>query len=452
MREQAGGQAPADTHTMRPVLACLLAAACLLAGVPAASAAAVAPRSAAAFRDSVGVTTHIVYYDTAYGDWPRAVARLRELGVRHLRDGVYGNPVPQWRDWNERYYRAVELAAAHGMRFTFGMGRPGSETGTLAQLVDVVAGRLRPAVDALEAPNEFDHYVGGPRWPAVLAAYGRELYRRAKARPELRRVPVLGPSLVAPDAPRRVGDQRSWLDRGNIHPYTGGLSPSPRHTRSEIARASAVSGRKPVWATEAGFHNALRATSGQPPVSEAAAAVYVVRMFLEHFRSGIARTYAYELLDEKPEPARRDPEQHFGLLRSDFSPKPAFTALRNLLAVVGGDERPSRLRPLRLRVSGRGGVRRLVLQRADGSHVVALWRLASVWDRGRRRPKSVAPRPVTVRLPGAARVTLADPVASAALRPVRLRAGRARVRLGGRPLLLRVEGGGARRPQGAGRP
>src|SRR5918995_1744175 len=142
---------------MRPFLAVLLAAVGLAAVAPAANAETVRPRSAAAFADSVGVSTHIVFYSSAYGDWPRVVDRLHELGVRHLRDGVYGNPSAQWRAWNERYYRAVELASARGMRFLFGMGSPGSQTGSIDELAEVVA-RFRYAADGLEAPNEFDHF------------------------------------------------------------------------------------------------------------------------------------------------------------------------------------------------------------------------------------------------------------------------------------------------------
>lgn len=430
---------------LRTLLPALVAG--LLVGASPAAAASEMPRSAAAFHDSVGVTTHIVYYDTAYGDWPRVVRRLEELGVRHLRDGVYGNPAPQWRDWNERYYRAVELAASRGMRFAFGMGQPGNRSGTLDELVGVVAGRLRHAAEALEAPNEFDLFVGGPAWADALRTYTRELYRKADRHPSLRRLPVLGPSLYGADAPRSVGDQRSWLDVGNIHPYTGGKSPEPEHVRSELARAATISGPKPVWATEAGFHNALKATKGQPPTSERAAAVYHVRTFLEHFKSGIARTYAYELIDNKPEPGRRDPEQHFGLLRNDFSPKPAFAALRNLLALVGEDDGRAgveRLRPLRLSVSGGSAVRRLVLQRADGSHIVALWRHASVWDREARRAVRATPTTVRVSLPGVSQVTAADPVAGERRR-VALRRGSASLQLGGSPLLLEV--GGRSRPR-----
>jgi hypothetical protein len=427
---------------MRAVLAGLLAAgACSLAAAPAASASPVAPRSAASFYDSVGVSTHIVYYDTAYGDWPRIVERLQELGVRNIRDGIYANPTQQWHDWNERYYSAVELAASRGMRFTFVVNPPGVGTGTLDQLLDVAGGRLRNAAEALEAPNEMDKYVGGARWPRALASYERQLHVKAKARRTTRSLPILGPSFATLQGPSLVGNLRGLVDVGNIHPYTGGLSPNPEHIKSELKRARITARGKPVWATEVGFHNAMhsRSADNQAPVSERTAAIYLVRTFLEQFRAGIRRTFAYELIDEKPDPHGRDAEQHFGLLRNDFSRKPAFNALRNLLTIVGRDRRSGRLAPLRIQVSrGERDVRRLVLQKADGSYVVALWRLSSVWDIKRRKALHVGSQRVTVGLPGAARVTVADPVHGAGERRIRIRGRRIHVRLGASPLLLHV--------------
>jgi hypothetical protein len=250
---------------------------------------------------------------------------------------------------------------------------------------------------------------------------------------------VIGPSLGLYGSEKALGDQEQWLDVGNVHPYTGGLSPNPAHLHSALALTRIVSGPKPIWATEAGYNTALRSTSGQAPVSEHVGAVYTLRTFLEHFRDGVRRTFTYELIDEKPDPNERDPEQHYGLLRNDFTPKPAFTALKNLLTLVGrGGEQPD-LRPLRMHLSGADeGVRELVLQKADGTYLVALWRLKDAWDIERRRVLPIARRPVTVRLPGAARVGEADPIASDDLRPMRLRHGRVRLELGGRPLVLHV--------------
>ena len=427
---------------MRAVLAGLLAAgACSLAAAPAASASPVAPRSAASFYDSIGVSTHIVYYDTAYGDWPRIVARLQELGVRNIRDGIYANPTQQWHDWNERYYGAVQSAASRGMRFTFVVNPPGVGTGTLDQLLDVAGGRLRNAAEALEAPNEMDKYVGGARWPRALASYERQLHVKAKARPATRSLPILGPSFATLQGPSMVGNLRGLVDVGNIHPYTGGLSPNPEHIKSELKRARITAAGKPVWATEVGFHNAMHSHSvdNQAPVSERTAAIYLLRTFFEQFRAGIRRTFAYELIDEKPDPRGRDPEQHFGLLRNDYSRKPAFNALRNLLAVIGRDRRSGRPVPLRIQISRDDrDVRRLVLQKADGSYVVALWRLSSVWDIKRRKALNVASQRVTVRLPGAARVSLADPIQSAAEHRIPLRGRRIQLRLGASPVLLHV--------------
>ena len=137
------------SSVVRPlqVIAAAMAVAALT--VPSsASAAAVPARSAASFRDSVGVKTHIVYYDTAYGDWTKIVQKLDDLGIDHLRDGVYANP--DWHDWNERYYKDVELAAAHGKKFDFLTGGPNFNAGTLDQLLGIVHGRLRPVAEGLE--------------------------------------------------------------------------------------------------------------------------------------------------------------------------------------------------------------------------------------------------------------------------------------------------------------
>jgi hypothetical protein len=400
----------------------------------------VTPRSAFALRDSIGVVTHIVYYDTAYGQWDKIVWRLAELGVKHVRDGVYANP--GWRDWNERYYRAVEQAASLGIKFDYGIS--GGDFGTIQQRLAVIAGRLSGTAASIEGENEHDLFVGGDDWEARLAYLQAALYAAVRWHPsaEIRALPVVGPSFGTWDGQERFGafNPTGWMDLGNIHPYTGGDSPNPFNVALNLQKAAAVSGSKSVFATEAGFHTALFMPAGanQPPVSEQAQAVYVLRTFLEHFAMGIRRTFVYELIDEAPDPAGTDAELHFGLLRNDYSPKPAFGALKNLLAILSRTK-PASLRPIRVGVAGAtSDLRQLTLQRLDGSYLVVLWRTARVWDRDGRRPLPVNPVRLTVSLPDASRVTLINPVASTAEWPLFIQDRKVQVDVAGDPLVLHV--------------
>ena len=147
---------------------------------------------------------------------------LGRLGVLHLADGAYGNPAPSWAGFNQLFESRVQLAVAHGMRFAFEMGKPGYQGGSIAELVSVMSGPLRDAIEAVEDPNEFDS-SGVSDWAPALAAYDRQLYAAVKASPQLRSLPVIGPSLVGDGAPGVLGDQQSSLDFGAIHPVYGGV-------------------------------------------------------------------------------------------------------------------------------------------------------------------------------------------------------------------------------------
>ena len=58
------------------------------------------------------------------------------------------------------------------------------------------------------------------------------------------------------------------------------------------------------------------------------------RLFLDYFLAGVPRTYLYQLVDQSPDAGRIDQERNFGLLRNDFSEKPAFRTLAKLLALA----------------------------------------------------------------------------------------------------------------------
>jgi hypothetical protein len=375
-----------------------------------ASAQAEMPRDAAAFRDSVGVNTHVSYYDTVYGKWSTVLDKVQALGVTHLRDGLFGNPT--WRDWNKRYNASVQAAAVRGIRFTMVMGHPGFRGGTIDNLVAAAAGPAAGAVEAFEGPNEYD-ISGDPNWSSALRAYQGELYTKLKANPATRGLPVLGPSLVYARSRTTLGNLEAALDQGNLHPYTGGESPSAAHMASEAKLASKVSGSKPPVATEFGFHNAMAGNASQPPVSESVAAVYAVRTYLEHFRAGIKRSFAYEIVDLHADRSRTNSEHNWGLLRNDWTEKPAYVALKKLLATVGNLPPLSVAHDLPLTVSGdTTGVNRLLLERADGTYLLALWQNASLWDTQTRQPLTVPAKTVQVDLGGSTTARIHRPADS----------------------------------------
>ena len=379
---------------------------------------------------------HEVYYDTAYEDWDRVLDALDRIGITHARDAIFANPAPASRDWNERYYRNIEAAAARGIRFSFITGRPKNDQGGIRDLLSVAEGRLRRAVEYIEGPNEYD-ISGSAQWATELRTYQRELARRVRASRGLEGVRIVGPSLVANED--GLGDISATLDLGNSHPYTGGEPPRRDFVDDELGEAAKLAGDKPVVVTEAGFHNAMNATAGQPPVPEDIAASYVLRTILQHFAQGIPRTYLYELLDEKPEPAQRDPEQHFGLLRNDFSFKPAAVAVQNLIEVLGERRVPDRLDAVGVEMVD-GDVESLTLQRADGDHLVALWDDdVSAWDTATRERRKVPPQDVTLRLDTGRDVRLHRPVRSARGESVEVGDdGRVTVPVGLEPVILRI--------------
>lgn len=332
-----------------------------------------APPTAASFAESVGVNVHLSYTGTPYEDVERVVAALHELGVRHVRDGL----VPQRPDQYDRLNRLAEA----GIRADLILGAP--NVARPSEQIATLKANLAGAVEAVEGPNEYD-LSGSPQWADALVSYQRELFTGVNADPRLDSLPVLGPTIVMPANRGVLADVRTALDVANIHPYAGGGPPEPAIEQG-IADARQTSGDVPLVASETGYHNAIHATEGQPPVDELTAADYLPRLLLSAFDGGIRRTYWYELVDVAADPAATNADSNFGLLRSDFSPKPAFAALANLMRLArGGDASPGR--PLELSVSEPPDeVRRLLLQKRKDVYLLILWRPLTLFDTGSRR-------------------------------------------------------------------
>lgn len=408
------------------------------AGVVGAGPASAAPRTAGAgaFHDSVGLVANDTYFDTPYLHWSTALDKARELGVRHLRLGVFS---ADDAGWDARHAADLQDAAAAGFGLELIVSRDCASDGTMPRCLARARSLPAGSVEGLEWPHEYDNRGDG-NWVAHLSAWGHELAFRARGDARLAGVPIIGPSLRFVGSPLALGDQSAALDRVNLHPYTGGQSPTPGLVRAEVARLRPVTGVKPVVVTDAGFHTALGAPAPvQPAVDERTAAVYTLRTVLEHFTDGVQRTYLRELVDEAKD--LNDERVSYGLMRTDFSPKPAYTALQRLLALAAPGSPPV-VRELDHAVTGAGAdVRELVLDRADGTTLVALWRTASIWDRRAKREIAVKPDTVHVTIPAVRGVTVSDPVTGTGPAPAAITDDTVDLALGADPLVLTVTGG-----------
>lgn len=331
--------------------------------------------------DAFGVGIHLPFLDTPYADATKVGDALVDLGVRHVRDDLYLN--------NPRQYAGIAALAQRGIKFNLIMGRP-DKPGTPADYVNTVAALPAGSVESVEGINEWDLFgAGRPNWAAETAAWQKGLWEAMKAKPALAKLPVLSPSMAFRWNYQYLPDLSPWADVANAHMYPGGYKPGTEISNITNALRT-VMPTQPVMTTEAGYHNATSTTNGHNPASESAMGVYLPRMLLEHYGRGQKRVYSYELIDEFVDTAKTNPEAHFGLLRRDWSPKPAYTAMRTLLGLLEDPGPAFTPTPLPLSASGwPTDGRYQVAQKRDGSYVVLLWRDAAVWDPVKRTALSV---------------------------------------------------------------
>jgi hypothetical protein len=393
MNSLRGNPGAAATARAWPRFVAVTSSVVLLLGLSAAKAAASTPATAYAFWNSMGINTHLAYSNTPYSRIYEVARRLQQLGIIHIRDGL----APDRPD----EIAAFELLAARGIKADLLLGQPGSSP---VPLLNVLKQHARNAVESIEGPNEY--WMSGAGWQSRLVPFQMTLYRDThKVLPGL---PVVGASVGSVDL---IGA----LDVGNIHPYPGGNEPES-NLRSQIARAHAVSGGAPIWATETGYHDAVHMVPGshQAATTDAAQTIYLPRLFAYYFSQGIQRTYIYELLDEFRDPKRTHPESDFGLLDYGLDPKRQFYAIARLVKAVRDVPNPDPRRlPYDVEDSG-PSLRHLLLSRANHTWQLLIWRAEPVNAAGRGPSESA----VMLKLPFLSVVTSETPSSSARVRRI----------------------------------
>lgn len=376
------------------------------------------PRPADALVDSMGVNIHMTFSDTAYHNVPAVKTMLSQLGIRHVRDGA--TYYPNDANFGEQEYSAYGQLSALGIGFDlivdYDRGTdPNPMTPAVVSSLQSLAANHAVTVDSYEGPNETD-IQGNSNWLLDTRAFMKSLFASVSGTSGAKSVPVLGNSLAGPGSNwALLGNMTAYEDAGNLHPYANTQYPSYFFPQ-DFAAQLLVSGAQPIYVTEAGWANAMSATDNSPNVSEDVAGRYLGRLFFETLLRGCPRTYVYELVDEKPDPSMSHVQQHFGLFRNDYSPKPAASMISNLVKLMSDKGPAYAAQPLSYSLAVPSpSVHHMLFQKRDRSYWLALWQEVSDWKgwNAQGTPVSNPDVAVTLTLPAsAASIQVFNPRAS----------------------------------------
>ena len=381
---------------------CLPVLALAFISLPVTPARAQETYSADQLVDSVGVNLHLHYDGTAYRDsFDLVKARLLELGVRHVRDGLIDTT------WQGYYDRHNALGAA-GIKGVF-IASPDISDFVLQQY----PARMASSFEGYEAPNEYNA-SGDPNWVAKLR-HTLERLRALRNIALLAGYPLYGPSLTDEGAYVALGDISNLLDFGNLHNYFGGRPPGTSGWGDNgygsidwnLRLVRHFSGGRPTVTTETGYWNEpFDGPNWVPPII---AGKYMPRLVLEQFLKGVTRTYIYELFDFAQQGPNGGLTSSYGLLNIDGSPKPAFKAVRGLLSLLADAGPGFSIQPLPYSIAGAAGpgtdLRHAAFQKRDGTYYLAVWIERSGYDVNARRVLPDATQNITLNLPDHVRLT-----------------------------------------------
>lgn len=429
----------------------------------------VSARRADSLCNSYMINTKIGFAPTVYGYTDAVVDLLEELGVRSVRERVTTSANALG---TQKQMRAMPALARSGIRWHATVGllenwRTADRTTreTLDFLVEHYrprGGDLSDVMHSLGGCNEVDGLkTDDPNWPKHARIMQRELWQRAKSRPQTRDIPIAGPSTrtdFSPERARQLGDLSHLCDWGNAHLYQHGVSPTKFIDKQLKTLSICFPGVRRHLFSETGYNNSPQDNLAKS-LPERPAAIYAVRGICDFFKR--ESIYArFELLDD---PNRIDytdqqtinqtaeREAHFGLVAmtkhtvaqatpDTWRKKLEFYATKRFLHLMsdqGPDFTPA---DFRIEVTGGGqDLQKLLLQKRNGKHYLLVWRDVEVSTAYSNARRLVVPRRnLTVDMGTARPVAIYDPIRSD--RPVETHSARRRfsMHLGGRLKILEI--------------
>jgi Bacterial Ig-like domain (group 2) len=307
------------------------------------------------FTDSVGVNVHLADANTVYGSqFPQIMTSMLTLGVTHYRDGLtqYAQPFQ---------YQNAEMLGKAGIKADWLMDFNNS-----AANINSAYANAPDATAGFEGPNEDDAEDGAP-----LLAFMQLLQNTVRATPATAAMPIIAPSFIQASSYAAQGNLSSLINLGNTHDYFGTRNPETApyggafyhcggygSMQFDMCLAELVGVNELVVSTETGYESGAG-------LSDAIIGRYELRTLFESLSLGMSKTYLYELID--------DPSGNWGLLTGAFSPRPAYTAIENVLSLLKDVSFPQPGKLNYVLAGETQNVDHLLLQKSNGTFYLAIW-------------------------------------------------------------------------------
>ena len=365
----------------------------------------VTPAKTYDYVNGIGVNTHLRFTNVYYNSFDAIIfPKLKKLGIKNIRDGV---PYPGFLNAatvSTIQGRFIKLYDSCGIKVSYGIDSRKVVDSVLlrdsAAYLSVFSSsvKLRQTIQYLEGFNEPDLtiYTWYPaKWDTLTYQIQKGLWNKAKSMPELSGVSVLSGSLVTYYNAARIGQiaamtpyLSTYYDYANYHAYdTGNINAKlfPGYTydwNKQNTIMESMRHGKPWIVTETGYENAINWNRPTDPnyqqssyhyISELAAGKYYSVLFMEMFKRGAQKIYTYEFIDQNTADQLHS-ENNFGLLHTDGSEKPAYTAIKNTISILNDNTAAFTPTQLTYTLSGdTTGMRNSLYQKSNGHYYLALW-------------------------------------------------------------------------------
>jgi hypothetical protein len=365
----------------------------------------VTPARAYDYVNGIGVNTHLRFTNVYYNSFDAIIfPKLKKLGIKNIRDGVPYQGFLTAATVSIIQNRFIKLYDSCGIKVSYGLdSRKVVDSVLLRDSAAYLSAfqnsvRLRQTIQYLEGFNEPDLTIYSwypATWDTLTYKIQKGLWTKAKSMPELSGISVASTSLVTYYNASRIGQiaammpyLSTYYDYANYHVYDSGNTNNklfPGYTYDWNKRSTIMDDMrhsKPWIVTETGYENAINWNRPTDPgyiastyhyISELAAGKYYSVLFMEMFKRGATKVYTYEFADQNTTDQAHS-ENNFGLIHTDGTEKPAYTAIKNTICILNDNNAAFTPTALTYTLSGdTTGMRNSLYQKSNGHYYLALW-------------------------------------------------------------------------------